>query len=281
MIRTTLLLIGTSFLTLLSCGGTRAPDPGETARMYGARASEQFAEGNLLGARAGYEKAYAVAAQADLPREQAKYLFNIGRVWYELGSLDSAEAAFLTAYRDFTYYHDAEGGASAAGFIALVNALAGKHDSAFAWYGRGRPEKLSGNAQTAFWLSVQAQLCIAKDRIPEAQGYLDKAMECAKKDKMFGSMAHIEFCRAGIAYTAANYAEARVSLGESLAKIDKAPERYRRWRVLFAYATVSFCLHDEEAGVRYYTRAVDCAPKGIAVPVIDSARTCSRQGWIR
>ncbi len=270
-----------AFLPLLiSCGGAGRPDPGEAARMYGARASVNFTSGNLLGALAEYRKAYVAAARVDLPIEQAQCLFNIGRVNYELGRLDSARDAFSAAYRDFTYYRDPEGAASAAGFIALVNVQAARYDSAFAWYERGRPNRLSGNAETAFWLTVQAQLCIMKDRIPEAMGYLDRAMECYKEEKMYSGMAQVDYCRAAVAYAAARYDEARGALAASLASLNKTPERYRRWRVLLASAAVSFCLRDEEAGVRCYTRAVDCVPRGIAAPPpIESVRKCPGKWW--
>jgi len=189
---------------LFACGGRYRPGPGEAARVYGARAAADFTIGNMPGALAEYRKAYAAAARMDLPAEQAQCLFNTGRVWYELGMLDSARAAFSAAWRDFLYYHDSARAAWAAGFIALVNAKAGNYDSAFAWYGRGRPEKLRGSEETAFWLAVQADLCILKDRIPEAQGYLDRAGESYKKEKMYNGMAQIDYCRAAIAYARAD-----------------------------------------------------------------------------
>jgi tetratricopeptide (TPR) repeat protein len=274
------LILGSIAVLLVSCGGTRRSDPGEPSRMYGARAATDFTMGNMLGALAEYRKAYAAAARMDLPLEQAQCLFNAGRVWYELGVLDSAQTAFSSAYSDFIYYHDSARAAWAAGFIALVHAQANRYDSAFAWYGRGRPNKLGGNEETAFWLTVQAQLCIMKDRVPEAMGYLDRAMESYKAEKMYNGMAQVDYYRAGIAYAAGRHDEARAALASSLASLDKAAERYRRWRVLLAFATVSFCLRDDEAGVRYYTRAVDCVPRGTAVPPpIDDIRTCPSKWW--
>jgi tetratricopeptide (TPR) repeat protein len=280
MKKTDILIAGSIAVLLISCGGANRLDPGEAARRYGGQASADFTSGNLLGALAEYRKAYASAARMDLPTEQAQCLFNVGRVYYELGRLDSADVAFSTAYRDFTYYHDAERAAWAAGFIALVKAQAGAYGSAFSWYERGRPKNLRGSAATAFWLTVQAQLCIMRDRVSEAQGYLDRAMECYKEEKMYNGMAQVDYYRAAIAFSSAKYDDARGALASSLASLDKAAERYRRWRVLLAYATVSFCLHDEEAGVRFYTRAVDCVPKGIAaLPPIDSVRTCQSKWW--
>jgi tetratricopeptide (TPR) repeat protein len=274
------LIVGCIALLLISCGGAGRPDPGEVSRMYGARGSTEFTGGDLLGALAEYRKAYTAAARADLPLQEAQCLFNIGRVYYELGFLDSAETSFLAAYGDFTWYHDTGRAATAAGFIALANAQGGRYDSAFAWYGRGRPNRLSGNAETAFWLMVQAHLCIMKERIPEAYGYLDKAMECCIKENMYNSMAQIDYYRAAIAFSSARYDDARASLAASLVSLDKSPERYRRWRMLLAYATVSFCLRDDEAGTRYYIRAVDCVPRGIAaLPPLDSVRTCPKKWW--
>jgi tetratricopeptide (TPR) repeat protein len=275
------LIAGGIAMLLISCGGRYRPDPGGPARMYGARAAIDFANGNLLGALAEYRKAYAAAARMDLPVEQAQCLFNTGRVWYELGMLDSAREAFSAAWRDFLYYHDPARAAWAAGFISLVNAQAGNYDSAFAWYGRGRPEKLRGSGETAFWLTVQAHLCIMKDRVPEAMGYLDRARESYKDGKMYNGLAQVDYYLAGIAYAAGKHDEARAALASSLASLDKATERYRRWRVLLASATVSFCLRDDEAGVRYYTRAVDCVPRGTALlPAIEDVRSCPSKWWV-
>jgi tetratricopeptide (TPR) repeat protein len=280
MKKTVEVIVGSIALLLVSCGGTGKPDPGETSRMYGARAAINFTNGNLLGALAEYRKAYGAAARMDLPVEQAQCLFNAGRVYYELGLLDSAESAFSTAHRDFLYYHDSGRAARAAGFISIVNAQAGRYDSAYAWYGRGRPKDLRGSEETAFWLTVQARLCLMKDRVPEAMGYLDRAMECYKDEKMWSGMAQVDYDRAGISYTAGRHDEARGLLASSLAFFDKSGERYRRWRVLLASAAVSFCLRDEEAGVRFYTRAADCIPKGITpLPLMESVRTCPAKWW--
>ncbi|MBN2189120.1 MAG: tetratricopeptide repeat protein [Chitinispirillaceae bacterium] len=273
------LIAGSIALLVISCGGARRLDPGEPSRWYGALAAAKFTEGNLNGALAEYRKALAAASRADLPAVQAKYLFNIGRVNYELGRIDSAENAFSAAYADFRFYRDTARAARAAGYLALVNVLKGRYDSAAAWYGRGRPAELRGNAETAFWLAVQARLCIMNDRMDEAMGYLDRAMESCRKGKMHSGMAQVEYCRAAIACSRSRYDEARAALASSLASLDKAAERYRRWRVLLAASAVAFCLGDREAGTRYRNRAAACAPKGIDVPSPDSAGACRLKWW--
>jgi tetratricopeptide (TPR) repeat protein len=100
-----LLTISCAMALLLSCS-TPKIDPGATARLYGSRALPLFTEGNFTGAIKEYQKAYVHAARADLPIQQAQYLFNIGRVWYEAGELDSADQALQAAYREFSYYKD-------------------------------------------------------------------------------------------------------------------------------------------------------------------------------
>jgi tetratricopeptide (TPR) repeat protein len=277
----TIVLLGCIPLLFSTCGGSGKADPGEPARMYGAQAAIRFTEGNLLGALAEYRKAYAAAARADLPLEQAQCMFNIGRVNYELGRFDSAGEAFSAAWGDYTYFRDTMRAAWAAGFIALVNAQSDRYDSAIVWYGRGRPENFRDNAETAFWLTVQARLCTMKDRIPEARGYLDRAMESYKKEKMYIGMAQVGYYQARIAYAAARYDEARAALASSLALLDRTPERFSRWRTLLACSAVSFCLNDRESGTRYYIRAADCAPQGIAIPPIDSVQTCPSKLWER
>jgi tetratricopeptide (TPR) repeat protein len=264
---------------LLTCGGPPKPDPGDGARGYGSRASAFFTEGNLLGALADYKHAYVAAAKVDLPLQQAQYLFNVGRVYYELGLLDSADTAFQASYREMNFYHDEENARTVAGFIALLYARRGLYDNAFTWYERGRPQVLKDPGPTAFWLTVQAVVGMVKDRAPEAEGYLDRAMECYTKEKRYNGMASVDYYRASIAFSSANYEEARRQLTESLALLDKAPERYRRWRVLLASATVAFCVHDSDAGQRYYKRALDCAPAGIVMPPVNDVTTCPKKFW--
>ena len=94
--RTLLFLAGMTFIPT-SCGGPGNPDPGRLSRMHGARGASEFTISNLAGALDEYRKAYAAAARADLPLQEAQCLFNTGRVYYELGFLDSAAAAFSAA----------------------------------------------------------------------------------------------------------------------------------------------------------------------------------------
>jgi tetratricopeptide (TPR) repeat protein len=261
-------------LLLFLCSGPKV-DPGATARIYGARALQLFAEGNLNGAVKEYQKAYVLAARADLPHLQAQYLFNIGRVWYELDKIDSAHAAFQNAYREFMYYQDMENASTASGFIALSFCKRGMYDSAFVWYQNGRPEELKGNSQTAFWLTVQSLLSLLKNRTPEASAWFDRAYECYEKEKSWNGMAQIDFYRARIAYSQAHFEDARQLLYASLALLDKTPDRFKRWRILLATARTSQCLGDGESAKRFYRRALDCAPKGIVIPSIDLIMTCT------
>lgn len=264
---------------MLSCGGPQKPDPGADARIYGSRASAYFTEGNLQGALAEYKHAYVAAAKVDLPLQQAQYLFNLGRVYYELGLLDSADTAFQASYRELVFYKDDETSRTVAGFIALVYARKDRYDNAYEWYERGRPQILKDPASTAFWVTVQAVVGMVKDRAPEAESYLDKAMECYKKTKSYNGMAGVDYYRAAIAFSSSKYEDAKSHLAESLAFLDKAPERYRRWRVLLASAMVAFCLHDTDAGQRYYKRSLDCVPKGITLPVVDVVAACPKTFW--
>jgi tetratricopeptide (TPR) repeat protein len=273
-----LIVIGCLVPLLFSCAPKKV-DPGENARLYGSRASQLFTGGNLTGAVKEYQKAYTVAAQADLPLLQAHYLFNIGRVYYETGLLDSAELAFLAAHREFSYYKDSVNAGSAAGFIALVFCRHGMYDSAFAWYRRGRPKELIKSGETAFWLTVQARISLLQNRIPEASAWLDRAMEAYRKEKSWNGMAQVDYYRAGIAYSQARHEDARSMLAASLSLLDCSPERYRRWRVLLASATVSFCLRDTEAGERFYRRSLDCAPRGISLPLVETIQGCPKGFW--
>jgi tetratricopeptide (TPR) repeat protein len=266
-------LLGGITLLLFSCAGNTV-DPGANARLYGSRALQLFTEGNLTGAVKEYRKAYMYAASSDLPLQQAHYLFNIGRVWYEAGEFDSADEALQAAYREFTYYKDSANAGTAAGFIALVYCHSGNYDRAFAWYQKGRPTELRKNSETAFWLTIQARISLLQNRVPEASAWLDRAYESYKKEKSWNGLAQIDYYRAAISFSQARHEDTRALLASSLALLDKTPERYRRWRVLLASATVCFCLKDTEAGERFYRRSLDCVPKGVTVPPLDSVQTC-------
>jgi hypothetical protein len=104
-------------------------------------------------------------------------------------------------------------------------------------------------------------------------------MACYRKKKMYNGMAQVDYYRASIAFSTANYEDAKQHLALSLASLDNAPERYRRWRVLLASATVAFCLRDTDAGQRYYKRALDCAPRGIALPSVEEVTSCPKKFW--
>jgi tetratricopeptide (TPR) repeat protein len=104
-------------------------------------------------------------------------------------------------------------------------------------------------------------------------------MICYKKQKKYNGMAQVDYYRAAIAFSSANYEDAKQHLAESMTLLEKAPERYRRWKVLLASATVAFCLHDADAGQRYYKRALDCAPKGIAMLTAEDVTACPKTFW--
>lgn len=263
----------------LNCAGPQKPDPGADARLFGSHASSYFIQGNLLPALTEYKHAYVAAAKVDLPLLQAQYLFNIGRVYFELGVLDSADSAFQASYRELVFYKDEETGRTVAGFIALVYARQGRYDDAFAWYERGRPQELKDPGSIAFWLTVQAVVGMVKDRMPAAESYLDRAMLSYKQEKNYNGMAQVDYYRAAIAFSSANYDDAKQHLAESISYLDKSAERYRRWRVLLASATVAFCLHDADSGQRYYKRALDCVPKGIVLPSDDEVTGCPKKFW--
>jgi tetratricopeptide (TPR) repeat protein len=259
----------------LSCYAPKV-DPGATARSYGSRAAQLFTEGNCIGAIKEYQKAYIHAARADMPLQQAQYLFNIGRVWYELDNTDSADIAFRAAYREFMYYQDSASASSSAGFISLTFCKRGKYDSAMSWYKRGRPKDLKSNEEITFWLTIQALISLLQNRISEASAWLDRAYEAYKKEKSWNGIAQVDYYRARIAYAQSKYEEARELLTVSLASLDKTPERFRRWRVLAASAMVSFCLGDAEAGERFYRRSLDCIPRGVSLPHRDSVTICPK-----
>ena len=102
--------------------------------VYGTQGFSYFAQGKLDAAIASYKKALAEAQGVDIPQQSARYAFNIGRCYFELGKRDSALGFFGQAYDGFVYCNDIPAALSAAAFSALTYSDKGEHDSATTWY---------------------------------------------------------------------------------------------------------------------------------------------------
>ena len=162
-----------------------------------------------------------------------------------------------------------------AGYAALCWCAKGNPDSSFAWYKQGA-EWVSGKNDQALWLLVHGRLLWARDHGKEALNYFEEAFSMYKKQKAYNAMARTCYYRAGVYFFFGDYPEARKLIEEALAWGDKSQERFNRWRVACAAATICFCQKDQSSGAWFYQRAVKSVPQGIVFPPQEKIMECSK-----
>jgi tetratricopeptide (TPR) repeat protein len=231
--------------------------------VYGTQAFSLYAEGKLQPAIASYRKALAEARRLDLPRQAGQYVFNIGRCWLELDCYDSAFACFVGAYGEFADCHDGPAAQRAAGFVALTLCETGAIDSAVAWYKRGTALG-AGTEEQALWLFIRGRLTWARDHGKEALTFFEEAGTLYKKQKAYGAMAQMCRLRAGVYYYFGDFQESKKCIDEALSLSDKSKLRTNRFKILLAACSIYNRLNDGPAARRFYERAKNCAPAGIA-----------------
>lgn len=247
----------------------------DKAGIFGQKAYAQFNSGDFIGAIANYKKAYIKARQLDLPDYAARYLFNLGRVYYEMGKIDSATVFLSSAYHELILLNDTISAGSAAGFLALNFARAGIAESAVVYLEKGRATRKLIRKDDAFFVTIQGLLNWYKQDLLAAGVCFDSAIVLNKNNRHPHVLASVLFYRARVYMALQDYEKSKPLLDSALLILSQMQERYRIWQMLLSYSKLSFCQKDTMDGKRYYTRAVDCAPKGILVPHIDSVMNCS------
>jgi tetratricopeptide (TPR) repeat protein len=243
--------------------------------VYGTQAYGFFAQGKLLNAIASYKKGLAEAERYDIPQQVTLYKFNIGRCYYELDQFDSALSCFSACNREYLFMADTAAACRSAGYAALCWCAKGNPDSSFIWYKQGAEWTSEKNDQ-ALWLLVHGRLLWARDHGKEALNYFEEAFSMYKKQKAYNAMARTCYYRAGVYFFFGDYPEARKLIEEALAWGDKSQERFNRWRVACAAATICFCQKDQSSGAWFYQRAVKSVPQGIVFPPQEKIMECSK-----
>ncbi|MDR0331775.1 MAG: hypothetical protein LBH93_08725 [Chitinispirillales bacterium] len=269
LILTFLVLIGSG------CAGSKSarthPDD-----IYGARAYRYFLDGDMPAAVDLYKRAYASARKADRGVLAARYLSNIGRAFYEMGAADSASAYSVKAYGEFIMFSDSLGASSAAAFLAICRASSGDGEQARKWLlAASRPNAPKGRAH---------YLAVAKGMVDyrlssaiDNESAVDAALAYCKKRQDHPMLSTIYILKADVELAKGNCAAASPYLDSALNSIGKSREKYKGSGALLKLSAIKLCAGDARAGKHYYERAVDCAPKGAAVPALEevSAR-CER-----
>jgi hypothetical protein len=255
------------------CAGRHAAAPHDDD-VYGSRAYGYFLDGNMPLAAETYKKGYVSARKADRGHAAARYLSNIGRVYYEMGMLDSAVLYHRKAYDEFKADGDGAHASTAAAFLALCLAGGGDGDGAHEWLGTAASAATAEQKDGGHYLSVIR--AIIDRRIAEKisdESAVDAALAYYKKKNEPRMLSTIYIIKADNETARGAYAAAAGYLDEALNAIETSRERYKRSRILLRHAAIKFLSGDEGAARRYYERAADCAPKGVKIPSIDEITT--------
>jgi len=256
---------------LINCAGCagRGKSKPHDDDVYGSRAYGYFLDGNMPLAVDTYKKGYASARKTDHGPGAARYLSNIGRVYYEMGALDSAVLYHRRAYEEFTALGDGVHASKAAAFLALCLAAGGDGGQARDWL-KTAASHSAGRKDSEHYLAVIRGLADFRlmSKISD-EGGVDAALAFYKKAKERRMLSAIYILKADREMSRGAYAAAEGYLDSALTVIEESQERYKRSRILLRFASIKFRAGDEGAGRRYYERAADCAPKGAAVPPID------------
>lgn len=261
-----------SVLLIAGCAST-AKEISRNWDTYGIRAYRYFLDGDLAKSVQLYKRGFVCARRADDVLKAAHYLFNTGRVFYELGMVDSAVSYLNRSYEEMLYYGDSVSASRAAAMLSLCEASRGDEAHSSSWF--RKTESLRGDDCEHFYSFVKAKTSwFLNGRIDDPQA-LERAQIHYRKKKQFASLSQIYFLKAESTRAAGDCDASRAFLENALEALDRTQERFRRHRVLLALAAVQFCSGHEEAGRRYYNRAVDCAPLGIEMPSMDQVSSCA------
>jgi tetratricopeptide (TPR) repeat protein len=249
------------------CAGNKRFTPHDDD-VYGSRAYGYFLDGNMPLAAETYKKGYASARKTDHGHGAARYLSNIGRVYYEMGVIDSAVLYHRKACDEFKAGGDGAHASAAAAFLALCLAAGGDGGQAREWLKTTASD--ADRKDGGHYLAViHAMVDCRVNKNFADDGAVDAALAYYDKKKEYKMLSTIYILKADNELARGAYAAAAGYLDDALYAIEASRERYKRSRILLRYAAIKFNTGDEGAARRYYERAADCAPKGAAVPPIE------------
>ncbi|MCL2218599.1 MAG: tetratricopeptide repeat protein [Chitinispirillia bacterium] len=275
-----MLLLMTALIVLPGCAGSKKAAP-QRDDVYGSRAYLHFLAGDMPRAVENYKRGYLAARQIDNGIGAARYLSNIGRVFYEMGKADSASLYLVKAYEEFKVYGDDAGASKSAAFLAVCFAAAGDEAQARRWFGAASSSLSNSSGKRKddehYYAVIRAQIDFRLTSKINNENALLAAESFYKKKKDFSRLATIHTLMADIELSKGYCVTAARRLNDALAAIERSNEPYRRSGMLLKLAAIGFCAGDESAGKHYYGRAADCAPKGVTVPPLERVSSCA---WV-
>jgi len=251
----------------IGCAGSNKAKPHDDD-VYGSRAYGYFLDGNMPLAIETYKKGYASARKTDHSQGAARYLSNIGRVFYEMGAMDSAVLYHRRAYEEFRAIDDGAHASMAAAFLALCLATGGDGGQARDWL-KTAASSADPKGSGHYLAVIRGMIDLRLTAKITDEGAVDAALAFYKKSKENRIISTIYILKADQEISKGANAAAVNYLDSALTVIEASQERYKRSRILLRLATIKFGAGDESAGRRYYERAADCAPKGAKIPPME------------
>jgi tetratricopeptide (TPR) repeat protein len=261
-------------VSLINCSGKNTVKRDVGANLLGSKAYSSFASGDMANALKYYHKAYVEAGRQDLPAMHGKYAFNIGRVFYEKGQLDSALIWFLRAGDELTYVKDSVNASVAAGFVALVYLQELKYDSVNTILAE---KKKIQSMSPSFWEIVNARYLIEKGELQAAEAITNKNIVESEKKRYYDLLSSLYVISALIQFERKLLTNAEVNLEKALYNLDKTDVQLRRWKVLLLLSIINKELGKEEIAVRYFMRAKDCAPNFVKIPAFEQISAADKK----
>jgi tetratricopeptide (TPR) repeat protein len=261
---------------LAGCAGAKKAVPRAGDDHYGSRAHRYFMDGDMPRAIDSYKRGFVTARRIDNALGAARHLSNIGRVYYELGQVDSASLYFARAYEEFLILGGIDEASRAAAFLALCFARGGDGGQARQWFDIATAlvnmDKPKSNAH--YYAVMRGLIDFKLSSTVTDENAIDAALAFYQKKKKHSALTTIYLLKADLELSRGNSLDAVRYLNDALSSNGRARENYRRSGILMTLAKINFCAGDERAGKHYYERARDSAPKGAAVLPMDEVAAC-------
>jgi len=269
-------------ILLMNCAGPKKAVSRQDD-VYGSRAYRYFLDGDMRRAIETYRSGFAAARKIDNGIGAARCLSNIGRAYYELGQSDSAALYFAKAREEFVIFADGNEASRSAAFLALCFASAGDEGQARKWFSTALESgnKYIGNDKRKrresdhYHSVIKTMIDFRLTSKVNDENALDAALTFYTKKKDHSFLSTIYSLKADIEYSKNNCSAAIRYLNDALSSIETSNEKYKRSKTLLRMSTISFCAGDEKAGKHYYERALDCSPRGVAVPAVEEVSSCN------
>jgi tetratricopeptide (TPR) repeat protein len=261
-----------SLLLCVLCASRQVPIPDRTVASYGQNAALHFKNGEFTSALRLYGQARSEAMRLDIPQLEARYLFNIGRIFFECNRFDSALNYFSASRSVYQKEKSIAEAATAGVYEALSKAYLGNIDSAqtmFKYFSSYVPAD-----DTLMLLTAEMVLALLQGAHEKAFRLGDRALSQLNTTHDHFSRGNIYYYAAMAAFVADNRTRASALLDSSLYYFERAPWRYRNWKPLLGKAILAFCENDTLSGMTFFKRAENAAPPMLVFPNELLVRKC-------